>query len=179
MRWDVLFEDLEGQLAAERLGQRRDQVADLERAEAAGVRLVDRLRSRREGEVVLQPVSGEPVRGVVVELGEDWVLLAQGPRHHLLPLHAVVWVGGLGVRAAGDPVRLRRGLGLGHALRALSRDRLSVAVRTPAGELLGRLDWVGSDHVDLTPVRPGQVAGLRSGDVRSIPLTAIHVVSEL
>ncbi|KGM15178.1 hypothetical protein N867_11085, partial [Actinotalea fermentans ATCC 43279 = JCM 9966 = DSM 3133] len=45
-------------------------------------------------------------------------------------------------------------LRLGHALRAVARDRSVVRVLTTAGTVVGRVDAVGTEHLDVALVRP-------------------------
>jgi hypothetical protein len=73
-----------------------------------------------------------------------------------VPASAIVSIEGLG-RATAMPagVVLRR-LGLGHALRALARDRAPVRAQTAAGVLSGTIDRVGADHLDLALHAPGE-----------------------
>ena len=68
----------------------------------------------------------------------------------------LVPLGGRGHRCARSgrsrrPARTARRFGLGYALRALSRDRATVAVSLVGGgpPLLGTIDAVGADHLDL------------------------------
>ncbi|MFQ6172821.1 hypothetical protein ACK8HX_14520 [Oryzobacter sp. R7] len=157
MRWERLFADLEAQLAA---GERReldDEVAERTRRERALVTLDARLASAVGTPVVLGLVEGGPggarrVQGDLADLGDGWVLLrAPAGRDLLVPLAAVATVGALAPSAGpGAPAAARR-FGLGHALRALSRDRATVAVRLRGGgaPLVGTIDAVGADHLDL------------------------------
>jgi hypothetical protein len=159
MRWETLFDDMEAQLAAvDRAGVRAD-VADLVRAERATVRLADRLRASVGRLQRLRVAGGEPVEGELVDVSEQWVLLAQGPeRRILVPMAAIAAVAGVGPYVAPEPGQVERRLGLGHALRVLARDRTAVVVRTGDIELVGRLGGVGADHVEVTVPGPGGAA---------------------
>lgn len=179
MRWERLFADLEAQVEAARALDRQAAAADLTRAEAATVPLTDRLRGLRGKSVRAALVTGRDVEGEVREVFPEWVLLAVSGREAILPLRAVEsWVG-LGADAApptvseasawlrppgggaqpgpaGGSEAVRRRpvgamLGLGQALRRLSRDRAVVVVQTASREHHGRIDRVGSDHLDLQP----------------------------
>ena len=156
MRWETLFDDMEAQLAAaDRAGVRAD-VADLVRAERATVHLADRLRASIGRVQRLRVAGAEPVEGDLVDVSEQWVLLAQGlERRVLVPMAAVAAVTGVGPYVAPDPGRVERRLGLGHALRVLARDRAAVVVRTGDVELVGRLGGVGADHVEVAVPGPG------------------------
>lgn len=156
VRWQALFADLELQLEAAQARDRLGDVPDLTRSERAGVGLAARLRAHGAvgGEVTVTVHGGESRRGLLADVGAQWLLLAEGPREHLVPLAAVATVAGLGVIAAPPAGVVESRLGFGHALRALARDRCVVRVLTTGGGLVGRLDAVGTDHVDVALVRP-------------------------
>lgn|GEM_PF-253014 len=171
VRWEALFDDLAAQLdAAERAGL-TEAVADLTRAEQATVSLVDRLRGTAST-VTLELRDGSHVAGEVRDVAADWVLVGERRRQHLVPTGAVSAVTGLGrfARPAASPRSER--LGLGHALRALMRDRRPVQVRVPSGAYPGWIARVGKDHVDLE-VAPGATHG-----TRSVPYSALLCVSD-
>ncbi len=172
MRWEALFEDLESQLDAARAIDRVAEVADRTRAERASVTLGDRLRARRGGRVTLRLRGGETVSGELVDLADQWVLLAEGPRRWFVPTAAIGWVGGLGWHAATGGGQVARRLSLGHAMRALARDRVHVRVQARGVELAGRIEAVGADHVDVVVVPEGG----RTGVVWVVPFDALDVV---
>jgi hypothetical protein len=58
-------------------------------------------------------------------------------------------VAGLGTRAA-ELTEVERRLGLGHALRALARDRARVVVSTLSGDVTGIIGAVGADFIELS-----------------------------
>ena len=179
MRWEGLFADLEGQLAAEERRELDDEVAERTRRERALVTLADRLAGAVGSTVRLGLGAGLHVQGDIADLGDGWVLLrdpATG-REHLVPTAAVVTVSALGARV--ETARAARRFGLGYALRALSRDRATVAISlsgvgasagagvsagpgagpgsgvgfgwSAAGGsvLVGTIDAVRADHLDL------------------------------
>lgn len=152
MRWDALFADMELQLEAAERQDRVDEVAEITRAERAGIGLVDRLRGGHDGSVTLGLRDGTAVRGTLAGTGSGWVLVSDGGRERLVPLAAVVTVAGLGTTVAPEPGRVARRLGLGHALRAIARDRSLVQVRVPGAVHQGRIDAVGADHMELAVV---------------------------
>ena len=183
MRWEALFADLEAQLEAAGAADLVAQVADLTRAERAPVHLAGRLRAARGSELSVHAGGAEAVRGTVLDVADQWILLGDGPRRALIPLAAVEAVAAL--PASSEPAvngRLARRLGLGHALRALARDRAVVRVATGGPELVGRLEGVGADHVDLTATDHAADRGRRPVEQGSgrplwtIPLAAIRVV---
>lgn len=160
MRWDRLFADLEGQLAA---GERReldDEVAERTRRERALVTLPARLGAAVGSPVRVDLVGGARVEGRISDLGEDWLLVAgSSGRELLVPLAGVATVSvGPSPVPGTRPLGARR-FGLGYALRALSRDRATVAVTLVGGgtPLVGTVDAVGADHLDLAEHPQGTV----------------------
>ncbi|OLT55459.1 hypothetical protein [Cellulosimicrobium sp. CUA-896] len=175
MRWDALFDDLAAQLLAAERAELTDAVADLTRAEHATMTLVERLRGT-EGAVGLDLEDGSRVTGHLREVAPEWVLVAEQARQHLVPASAVAAVTGVSRFARPDgatrPGGRARGLGLGHVLRALMRDRLPVQVRTRAGVHPGWIARVGKDHLDLEAG-----PGARDG-ARVVPWSALLCVSD-
>ena len=175
MRWEALFADMESQLqAAQSQGRARD-VAELTRAERASVHLVDRLRAAVGSEVRLATRSGA-VRGTLREVGMAWVLVEDG-RERLVPLPAVTTVGGLGDVSAPPAGTVVRRLGLGHALRAVARDRGVVQVTMAGTQLTGRIEAVGGDHLDLALVHPDSARP--TGGCEVVPFAALDLVSSV
>lgn len=173
MRWQLLFEDLEAQLATARSAQAREGLPDLVRAELATTHLADRLRASQGEALRLQlgPLAEDRdamVDGVLVDVGEGWLLLGRPPaRQSLVALAAVHAVAGLAPHVAPDESRVRRGIGLAHALRALARDRAEVQLSTRARTLVGRIERVGADYVEITA---------SAGPAWTVPLGQVVVV---
>lgn len=168
MRWEQLFSDLEGQWEAEVRRDLDQEVADRTRRERATVGLFERLAASVGAEVGLRLVAGLPLRGVLSDVGDGWLLLGgdQGGQSALVPLTAVTAVTGLGPRAT--EAKLARRFGFGYALRGLSRDRAAVALTDiSAAVATGTIDGVGRDCFDLTehapdePRRPENITGRR------------------
>jgi hypothetical protein len=161
MRWEGLFADLEGQLAAEERRELDDEVAERTRRERALVTLTDRLSGAVGSSVRLGLGGRIRVEGRLADLGDGWLLVrAQGNgREHLVPTASVITVSSLGHHV--QATRAARRFGLGYALRALSRDRATVALSlggagvssgggaVPGQALVGTIDAVGADHLDL------------------------------
>lgn len=188
MRWEGLFADLEGQLAAEERRELDDEVAERTRRERALVTLSDRLAGAAGSTVRLGLASGGPVHGRLADLGDDWVLVrADGSgREQLVPTASVITVSALGARV--EAARSARRFGLGYALRALSRDRATVALSLAGGgaaraagsgagvALVGTIDAVGADHLDLAehpegvPRRRENVTALTTVPFRALVL---------
>src|SRR3954454_2638861 len=100
MRWDDLFRDLEGQLAAAVGAELDAEVADRSRREAARLALVDRARAAAGHPVVLRVAGAGAVEGRLVGVGREWLLLtddvaASERRECLVPLSAVLSLSGL------------------------------------------------------------------------------------
>lgn len=149
MRWDDLFSDLEAQLGAAQDAQFQADVSDLTRSERASIELAERLLSARGQSVALTLRDGEMVQGVVVDAAVQWLLLETGGPQTLVPMRAVALVSGLPPRTS-HVTDVERRLGIGHALRALARDRARVTVDVGAGEVTGLIAIVGADYVELS-----------------------------
>jgi hypothetical protein len=114
-------------------------------------------------------------------VGSQWLLLDEQPGAEVVvPLGALVSVSGL-VRASAAPGSegaVVRRLGLAHALRAIARDRSTVALTTiDGGQVTGTLDRVGADFVEVAEHALGEAR--RAGDVRgvrAVPHAAIGLV---
>ncbi|PFG44022.1 hypothetical protein ATJ88_2739 [Isoptericola jiangsuensis] len=174
-RWAALFADLEAQLDAAAAAERDGTVAELTRAEQASVPLADRLRAALGRPVRVELRDGDVVDGRLAHVADAWFQVdARTSPHgvqHLVPTSAVASLAGIGPQARPSTSRTD-GLGLGTALRALQRDRARVLVRTTAGTLVGRIDRVGQDHLDLT------TADGAPGTARLVPFAALLRVSE-
>ena len=180
MRWQRLFDDLEGQFAAAEAAELAGEVAERSRTEVGRVRLADRLRAAASAELVVHVPGLGPLRGRLVDAGVDWLLLEEpGARELLVPLAAVLGVTGTGPRtAAPDDGPVARRLDLRWALRGLARSRTGVVLGLVDGSSVsGTLDRVGADHLDLAEHAAGEAR--RAGAVRAVrlvPLSALAVV---
>jgi hypothetical protein len=172
MRWEALFADMEAQLEAARTADLAAAVAELTRAERATVGLADRLRAARGSEIVVRARGGDQISGVLVDAASEWILLDGHGRSSLVPLAAVTSVRGLTRYSTGAAGVVERRLTLGHALRAVARDRSVVQLSTDGGELTGRVERVGADHLDLAAGH----AELRAGELWAVAFAAIRVV---
>ncbi|MGV8976785.1 MAG: hypothetical protein ACOH17_01960 [Cellulomonas sp.] len=172
MRWEALFADMEAQLDAARTADLAAEVVELTRAERATVCVADRFRAARGAALTVRTRGGEQVSGILRDAAAQWILLDAQGRSSLVPLGSVASVRGLPGYSAGAGGVVERRLTLGHALRALARDRVVVQIVTDGGELTGRVDRVGADHLDLAA---GHVES-RGGDLWAVPFAAIHVV---
>jgi hypothetical protein len=181
VRWDELFADLEGQLAGEEAAAHRAELAERSRIELSGLGLLDRLAAHRERVVALAVRDVGTLRGRLVDVALEWLLLEEGAgRVLLVPTGACLWLTGLGRRSEPQSERsTARRLGLASPLRTLARQRLPVSMQLDADtRLTGTIDRVYADHCDLAEHaadRPRRAAEVR--DVRVVPFAAIALVS--
>jgi hypothetical protein len=181
MRWERLFDDVEAQLDAADRAELAGEVADRTRRELARLRLLDRLRAGIDAELQLRILGAGTLHGRLRRVGEGWLLLepAAGPAALVLQA-AVLDVDGLPLAAAepGSEGPVLSRLDIGHALRAIARDRSAVAVVLRDGTRLdGTLDRIGSDFADVAlhpSGEPRRVAAVRS--VRCVPFGGLAVL---
>ncbi|MFS4507209.1 hypothetical protein ACMA46_13320 [Clavibacter sp. Sh2141] len=200
MRWENLFDDLEGQWETARLAEERDQRAEEERMRVARTVLRDRLRAltasgdARPLRLSLSDGTWIDLRAKV--LGRDWLsgdLVVPGEvssgreeRACILPLASVhaLALDREQVRSSLAPVSElppERGIvdriGLPFVLRDLCRRRARVELRLRDTIVGGTLDRVARDHVDVAvheagaPRRESSVSGYRL-----VPLAGIVLV---
>lgn len=155
MRWSDLFADLEAQLGAAEVAELRDEAAEHTRAATGAVRLSERFAADLGRRLRLRLQGGVTVEGVVVDVGEGWVLLRErtsaGDRDSLVVAHALLAVQGLSGRSDHGRAGRSRALGVRQVLRGLSRDRALVQLRDADGVVTtGTIDRVGADHLDVS-----------------------------
>lgn len=149
MRWQSLFDDLEGQLAAQESAELRAEVSERTRSEQSAVRLADRLRAAPGAGLVLYLRDGSTVRGTCRGAGADYLLVDEGTTSWLVAHEALTAVAGL-TRSVAPPAGVVLGrLGLASALRGLAQGRVGVRLRCDGAEATGTIDRVGADHLDL------------------------------
>lgn len=187
MRWDRLFEDLEGQLASEWEAERAALDSEAERLRLSRLTLRERLGIlAAEGATATIAVDDESLSVQMAGLGADWLAAepTAGRGELIVPLAAI---SGIGIAhadllrsarpaAGSNPVMER--MTFGFVLRDAARRRQSVHVRLRGGaSAAGTIDRAGSDHLDLalhepgTPRRATEVTGFRM-----IPLSAVRWV---
>lgn len=177
MRWELLFGDLEAQLAAAESAELAGEVSERTRHAHGEVTLGQRLRQAAGRPLTVGLAGAGPLAGVLTGVGPDWLLLSGGaaagsgglePPESLVPLTSVGWVQGLGRGAdVTEPGRVWSRLGLRSALRGISRDRATVTVLTRGADpVSGTLDRVGADHMDLAVHALDEVR--RAGTVRGV-----------
>ena len=181
MRWDALFNDMESQLAeADRLALDAE-VGERTRAEMVGLRLDDRLRAAVGYRITVHLLCGESAQGELTHVGADALVLDEERHQVLIPYWAAARYTGLGRHVRAEKSRVRRSLGLAHSLRGLARDRAELVVTIGGGagttRLAGVIDRVGSDHLDLAAVIPGEARRNSSvGQVSAIPFAVVAMV---
>ena len=177
MRWELLFADVEAQLAAAERAEVDAEVADRTRAEWTRTLLADRVRAAVGEPLQIVLTGGYRVRGTCVDAGAEWVVVRDETAQVLVPLSAVASLTGVTTSVAPPASEVLRRLGLGSALRAVMRDRRTVRVVTGAGVLTGTVDRVGADHLDVAehpadePRRPRAVR-----QVSTVPFSALQAV---
>lgn len=196
MRWDDLFDDLEGQLEQELGAEDSDVRAEEERLRLGRLTLRDRLlaivrpddRDRAApDELLLALRDGQLVTVAVGSIGRDWLVgELRGPRRGscVVPLAAIASVlptaGQLarsvtGGSASEAPVAISARLGLTFVLRDLCRRRTALEVITACvGGVHGTIDRVGRDHIDVAEHEvgaPRRAAAVTR--VRMLPLSEL------
>ncbi len=106
MSWEhdlfALFDDLEGQAAAEFEADREAELADRARAEYATVTIASRLMASRGREVALDLPGLGRVEGSLDRVGDGWCLLSGTGQDWIVPLHAISAVHGASGRSVPE-----------------------------------------------------------------------------
>ncbi|WP_309065112.1 hypothetical protein [Microbacterium sp.] len=185
MSWEHLFDDLEGQLAAEWEAERAALDAESERLRIAKLALRDRLRTLlpAQGRLRLSLRGGERWDAVLRALGADWigVTIAGAAPLSIVPLHAVAAIGvdhGMllaSLADAGAEPGLRERMSFGFVLRDLARRRMPVRVGgVDDAPLHGTIDRASADHLDLALHEPGEARLARTvRGFRMIPFETV------
>lgn len=164
----AVFDDLEQQAEGLALAERDARVADLRRAGYGELDLLSRLHGAVGAPVVLSVAGTGRLRGTVVRVGADWLLVDDGTHAWLVRPAALEEVRGLPDRAveeAARPVTAR--LGLGSVLRSIAADAERVLLHRTDGDVLrARLRRVGADFVEVES----------DGEVVVVPWHAIAAV---
>jgi len=186
VHWDHIFEDLEGQLAAEWEAERAVLDGESERLRISRLDLRTRLRKLqvRERAVILRLSDGARRSVRLRAVGADWLATqsAESAATLIVPLAAVTSMetdhGSL-LEALEDstmpPDTLRERMTLGFVLRDLGRRRISLRIALRDGEILhGTIDRAGVDHLDLAVHDAGEArraAAVRA--FRMVPFDAL------
>ena len=194
MRWDHLFDDLEGQLERELTAEEQDLGIEEERLRLGRLSVRDRVAALHEAghPIGLTLTTGERLVADVDTLGRDWfsATVAEGAVRSarcLVPLASIaslVLAPGqvepslVPVRDARAEASLSMRLGLPFVLRDLCRRRWALDLVVGATTLHGTIDRVGRDHLDLAMHEPGSARrNTAVREVRVVPLKEIVLVS--
>ena len=191
MRWDSLFDDLEGQLEQELSAEGDELRAEEERLRLGRLSLRDRLcaavAAAPAEPVRLRLVTGDPLVVTVRTIGRDWLSGEAGDRRPegvvvpLASVAALVVPPRLVAATLDPPADAERALparvGLPFVLRDLARRRVPVSLQLASGVLEGTIDRVGRDFLDLAVHdldSPRRTAAVRAVDV--VALAAVLAV---
>lgn len=182
MRWDALFEDMEAQLASERLLGLESEISERARVEMAGIEVSDRLHGAIGQKIDVKLRSGTQVSGTLSHVGSESLVLDDGRHQWLVPVTAALAYQGLGRQVRAGRSKASQRLGLASALRMLARDRAELAVHLlelarDERTMRGVIDRVGKDHFDLAVMLPGEVR--RSGNVVSVATVPFQSLAAL
>ena len=193
VRWERLFEDLEGQLAAEWESERAALDSEGERLRLSRVRLHDRLVAfagagvRESMSIALADRS--VLRGTVEAVGVDFLALRLEAHAGALALVrtsaiATITTAEVGLMRSARPeaqlvnAGLAERLTLGFVLRDLARRRVPVRVHLLWGEAeSGTIDRVGVDHLDFAAHDAGAMR--RTEEVRAFRLVPFAAIAWL
>jgi hypothetical protein len=192
VRWDNLFDDLEGQLERELTLDEIDLRAEEERLRLGRLTLRSRLVGLGTSAVLrLGLVSGETLAVRPTTFGRDWLAAdiqlenrSAAGSMCVLPFAAIVSVVlrsehiPLSLDNEGESVsRLVDRIGLPFVLRDLCRRRKRVTISTVAGDMSGTIDRVGRDHLDLAIHAAGSYRRAAAvTEFRIVPLAQIVLV---
>lgn len=198
MRWDNLFDDLEGQLEHELSAEEVDVRAEEERLRLGRLTIRDRILAVDEAQPKGSPYSirvflsdGSAIAVRPVTVGRDWFSAdvvddSTKSSQCIIPIAAIASLAlsreQLAASLADDSGDARHAslparLSLGFVLRDLCRRRSAVELRTAAGTLRGTIDRVGRDHLDLAVHEVGEARrDAAVSHVRMVPLAQVVLV---
>jgi len=188
MDFDTLFQDLENQLERELDAELINRLDDEERERRAKLTLRERLialqRTQRTSEIIAMTRDGLQITFVIKNVGKDWAALdVEAPGDLVGPvicaLHAIrslrlpedVVRDSLGtpvgevsdhdLRTLSGTQRLAEKVNLAFVLRDMSRRRKQVRIHSIDRVVVGTIDQVGADHLDLSTGGTRQILLLR------------------
>lgn len=194
MRFDLLFDDLEGQLESQLAAEGAQQRGEEERLRAARTTLRERLgvlAGTPAAGIRLRLIDGSAVELTLATVGRDW-LAAQlpGGGECVVPLGSIASVAMSAAQLAasrermpepqpGAPGPLTAKIGIGVVLRDLARRRVPVDVLTRAepAPAHGTIDRVGADHLDLAVHERGAVR--RESSVLEHRVVSLAAITQL
>lgn len=184
MRWESLFDDLEGQLEQELTAEGDDLRAEEERLRLGRLTLRDRIVAAGEGPrppLRLRLLSGQVLTLRTGAVGRDWLSGEAESGGVIVPLAAIaaLVVPASEVRRTLEPAAdaergLTARLGFPFVLRDLARRRVAVTVLQTPGAVTGTIDRVGREHLDLAVHDRGQPRRAAAVDV--VEVVALHAV---
>lgn len=179
MRWEALFDDLEAQLRSTLSAGQESEIRDRTRSEQSRVTLVQRLAGQCGHPIGAHTRGGRSLQGILTYVGSEWITLLVDGRSVIVPLSSLRMLRGLG-RGVGQPLSgTEARLGLGTALRELSRDRMPVALwlASPASRWAGVIDRVGTDFLELgTGAFGDERRPANSREVLTVPFASIDTI---
>ena len=178
MRWDALFNDLESQLQSATLAHQESEIRERTRSEQSRLTLVQRLVGQLNRPLRVSTGGGRSLNGVLTNVGSEWIALAVEGQSVVVPLSSLQVLRGLG-RGVGQPlVGVDARLGLGSALRVLSRDRAHVRLWVASSaHYTGVIDRVGSDFLELGLTAPDDERRIgQARDMLTVPFRSIDTL---
>jgi hypothetical protein len=165
MRWDNLFDDLEGQLEQELSAEELDLRVEEERTRLSRLTIRDRLLALNAATDVVRVTVGTSLTISVrpVTVGRDWMSAelvddSERARSCIIPVPAMSSMTFTreqaersisAVSEEASRASLPGRLGFAFVLRDLCRRRVAVDLRTREQDFHGTIDRVGRDHLDL------------------------------
>ncbi|WP_165067420.1 hypothetical protein [Marisediminicola senii] len=199
MRWDNLFDDLEGQLDQELGAEEIDLRAEEERLRLGRLGLRDRIRGIQEAagkhsptSLAVQLTDGSRIAVRPTTIGRDWfsatvVAESRHPSRCVIPIAAVSSLHltreqvlpSLSVTAGAPDAEptLSERLTLSFVLRDLCRRRRSLEFHLLDGTVFGTVDRVGRDHLDVAVHEVGSARRESAvSGYRVVPMAQLLVV---
>ena len=190
VRWDDLFDDLAGELQGGLDDEAARRAVEDERLRVGRLTVRERLVALAESAVSLQMADGSIIAVRPKAFGSDWLsaeLLAESGRARIcivptagiasLVLTEEQLVASLLEPSGSTPGDLSGRLGLAFALRDLGRRRQQCEFVVTTGSIIGTIDRVARDHVDVAVHERG--VARRAKDVvayRIIPFEDLRLV---
>lgn len=177
MRWEALFADLEGELAAQRWDEIESTAAELTRGDRAQIALGQRLRAALGRQIRLSLSHGEALSITLESAAPQWLGGYDSAGSLIVATHAIEAIDADLSRAEMPEEKRPLGASMATVCRALSRRRESVVVTSVSGRVLGegRIELVGADYLEM-----GRSADVerrsRIATRRAIPFAAIQTV---
>jgi hypothetical protein len=147
------------------------QVSQLVPAEWAQIALVDRLGGSTGRQLTVVALDGSHHEGTLVEVGDDWLLLANGDTDTMMLLRAITTVTGLGDPTVSSDTTRPSLPSVNTLWREWCRARRHTRVALVDGSVLaGRMVRVGRDTFDVVMHPRDRVA--TSGDERVVVVSS-------